>query len=109
VALLALPDTLTMSTAAQALLALEPRLAGNGRALVEVDASPLRDYDSAALAVLLQLRRSAQAGGGDLRISGIPQPLADLAQLYGVDAALPGLEQVADKAPAAAVQGPFAR
>lgn len=92
-ALLALPDTLTMATAAQALRALEPALAGNGREPVVVDASPLRDYDSAALAVLLQLRRSAQDAGGDLRVSGAPRLLAELAQLYGVEAALPGLEE----------------
>lgn len=95
VALLALPDTLTMATATQALRGLEPALAGNGQALVEVDASALRDYDSAALAVLLQLRRSAQAAGRDLRIKGAPKLLAELAQLYGVDGALPGLEEQA--------------
>lgn len=96
VALLALPDTLTMASATQALRGLEPALAGNGKApLVEVDASALRDYDSAALAVLLQLRRSAQAAGGDLCIKGAPKLLAELAQLYGVDDALPGLEEQA--------------
>lgn len=86
---LTLPDTVTLATAAQTLRALEPALGGTP---VEVDASALRDFDSAALAVLLQLRRSAQAAGGDLRISGAPRPLAELAQLYGVDEALPGLE-----------------
>lgn len=95
VALLALPDTLTMATATQALRGLEPALAGHGRAQVEVDATALRDYDSAALAVLLQLRRSAQAAGGDLCIKGAPKLLAELAQLYGVDGALPGLEEQA--------------
>lgn len=89
---LTLPDTVTLATAAQTLRALEPALGG---APVEVDASTLRDFDSAALAVLLQLRRSAQAAGGDLRISGAPRPLAELAQLYGVDEALPGLEETA--------------
>jgi phospholipid transport system transporter-binding protein len=101
VALLALPDTLNMATAGQALPGLESALAGNGKApQVEVDASALRDYDSAALAVLLQLRRSAQAAGGDLRVNGAPKLLAELAQLYGVDGALPGLE--AQEAPAVA-------
>lgn len=85
---LTLPDTVTLATAAQTLRALEPAL---GSTPVALDASTLRDFDSAALAVLLQLRRSAQAAGGDLRISGAPKLLADLAQLYGVDAALPGL------------------
>ncbi len=92
---LTLPDTVTLATAAQTLRALEPSLGG---APVEVDASALRDFDSAALAVLLQLRRSAQAAGGDLRISGAPRPLAELAQLDGVDEALPGLEESAGAA-----------
>ncbi|MDZ5455433.1 STAS domain-containing protein [Azohydromonas lata] len=95
VALLALPDTLTMATATQALRGLEPALAGSGGAQVEVDATALRDYDSAALAVLLQLRRNVQAAGGDLCIKGAPKLLAELAQLYGVDGALPGLEEQA--------------
>ena len=88
---LTLPDTLTLATAAQTLRSLEPALASNARA--ELDASALRDFDSAALAVMLQLRRSAQAAGGDLRITGAPRPLAELARLYGVDEALPGLEE----------------
>ncbi|WP_157266108.1 STAS domain-containing protein [Azohydromonas aeria] len=95
---LSLPDTLTMATAAQALRALEPALPGG--ALAQVDAAALRDFDTAALAVLLQLRRGAQAAGGDLRIANPPPALAELAQLYGVDAALPGLEPQAAAAAA---------
>ncbi|NML13441.1 STAS domain-containing protein [Azohydromonas sp. G-1-1-14] len=86
-----LPYTLTLATAVQTLRTLEPTLTGSAR--MELDASALRDFDSAALAVMLQLRRSAQAAGGDLRITGAPRPLVELAQLYGVDEALPGLEE----------------
>lgn len=62
-----------------------------------VDASPLVDFDSAALAVLLQLRRQADAAGRGFELRGAPPKLVQLAQLYGV-AGLLGL-------PAAEAQG----
>jgi phospholipid transport system transporter-binding protein len=95
---LSLPETLTLATAAQTLRTLQPALKG---VRVEVDASALRDFDSAALAVLLQLRRDAQAGGGDIVIQRPPAPLVELAHLYGLDAALPGLEAEPASAPSA--------
>lgn len=86
---LKLPEALTLATASAALRALEPALVAGAHH--EADASALRDFDSSALALLLQLRRSAQAGGGDLAVRHAPAALAELAALYGVDATLPGL------------------
>jgi phospholipid transport system transporter-binding protein len=49
-----------------------------------VDASPLHELDSAAVAVLLACQREAQARGKRLQVSGAPPKLSQLAQLYGV-------------------------
>lgn len=84
-----LPATLTLAQASATLRQLSPALAGG--ATVELDASALQDFDSSALALLMQLRRQAQAAGGDLLVRAAPAPLVELARLYGVDAALPGL------------------
>ena len=54
------------------------------RALLAVDASALTDFDTAALALLLQARRLAQAGGRAFEVHGAPPKLTQLAQLYGV-------------------------
>lgn len=51
-----------------------------------VDLSGLVHADSAALAVLLALRRRAFGEGGDLSFSSAPPLLASLARVYGVDA-----------------------
>ncbi|SCC95580.1 conserved hypothetical protein [Thiomonas sp. X19] len=54
--------------------------------LWEVDAAALRDFDSACLALLLELRR--QAGDRALRVLSAPPRLAHLATAYGLDFAL---------------------
>ena len=58
-----LPPTLTLDTAADALRALQAEPAGAGGAALTVDASALARFDTAALALLLQARRQAQAAG----------------------------------------------
>jgi phospholipid transport system transporter-binding protein len=54
-----------------------------------VDASVLRDFDSAALATLLALRRHLQQQGRLLSLSRVPPRLAELVALYGVGELLP--------------------
>ena len=49
-----------------------------------VDASALREFDSSALALLLQARRQAAAAGRAFELHGAPPGLVQLAQLYGV-------------------------
>ena len=56
-------------------------LPGNG----EVDLTDIEGIDSAAVAVLLALKRRAADEGRPLRFVGIPAALASLAQLYGVE------------------------
>jgi phospholipid transport system transporter-binding protein len=52
-----------------------------------VDASAVKVFDSAALAVLLACRRAAQAAGKPAR-RGSAQGLQSMAALYGVDGLL---------------------
>ncbi len=83
-----LPQTLNLSNAGTALAALRSAAAtGEGTALI-IDASALRTFDTAALALLLQARRLAQAAGRELQVRDAPAPLIQLAQLYGVGALL---------------------
>lgn len=80
-----LPRSLTLATAAGALDALQSTAAAAaGGDTLTVDASALEAFDSAALAVLLQARRLAQARGLAWRVRGAPPKLTQLAQLYGV-------------------------
>ena len=51
----------------------------------EVDLTAVAGIDSAAVAVLLALKRRAAEEGRPLRFVGIPASLASLAQLYGVE------------------------
>lgn len=50
-----------------------------------VDAASLRVFNSAALAVLLALKRELQAVGLELQVTRLPGQLQNLAQVYGVD------------------------
>ena len=79
-----LPPSLSFETAAVWPL---PAV-GSGAGPLVVDASPLVDFDSAALAVLLQARRQADAAGRGFELRGAPPKLVQLAQLYGVAAVL---------------------
>jgi phospholipid transport system transporter-binding protein len=84
-----LPRKLTLDEIAAALAVL--KLDGDAGGAFEVDASVLDEFDSAALALLLHAKRSAQAAGRSFAVHGAPPKLQQLAQLYGV-ADLLGLE-----------------
>jgi phospholipid transport system transporter-binding protein len=86
-----LPQSLTLDSAAAALDLLRADATASQGALA-IDASALTAFDSAALALLLQARRLAQAGGRAFEVRGAPPQLTQLAQLYGV-AELLGLAQ----------------
>lgn len=81
-----LPATLTLQQATATVAAL-------GRAIdespagsaFEVDASALADFDTSAIAVLLEARRQAQARGLRFVLRAAPPKLAQLSALYGVD------------------------
>ena len=100
--MLALPASLTIADANDALRALAQGASGAAGDAVTVDASALLRFDSAALAVLLELRRVAQRAGRPFAVLHAPARLADLARLYGVGGLLLAPASVSGAAPAAA-------
>jgi len=80
---LRLPQTLMHPQAQTCLQELQTGIATSASPIV-VDASALTAFDSCALAVLLELRRSTALAGKDLRLKGLPEQLKVLASVYGV-------------------------
>ena len=83
-----LPPTLTLTNANTALDALQAAAGASAGGTWVIDASTLKTFDTAALAVLLQARRLSQSHGRVLRVSGATPELRQLARLYGVDGLL---------------------
>lgn len=79
-----LPTTATLEEAAELALLL-PAAVAEGSGPVQIDASALQAFDTSAIALLLQARRLAQAGGRGFVVTGAPARLAELARLYGVE------------------------
>jgi phospholipid transport system transporter-binding protein len=77
--------TLTHATATAAYLAGVVRIEAGA---TQVDCAPLRQFDSAALAVLLGWRRVAQGRGATLQFLNFPAQLASLAGAYGIESLL---------------------
>ncbi len=88
-ATLALPAVLTLNEARAFGAQLRQAVAGASVPQVVVDASALRRFDSAALAVLLECRRHCAEAGKAFAVSGMAPRLVALATLYGVEALLP--------------------
>jgi phospholipid transport system transporter-binding protein len=85
-----LPETLTLAQANPAVRAVEQAL-GQGtveRGALVIDAGGLRSFDTAAIAVLLEARRLAQAAGRAFSVRGAPAAMVELSALYGVDGLL---------------------
>ena len=81
-AAVALPTSVTMGDASAALRTIEAALAAGGD--LALDASALQNVDTAAVALLLQARRLAQARGVGFSLRSAPPKLVALARLYGV-------------------------
>jgi phospholipid transport system transporter-binding protein len=86
--MLTLPATVTLREANDTLRTLAEALQGEGSNALTVDASGLQQFDSSALAVLLQCARAAQQASKTLSVQGAPAKLQELARLYGVDVLL---------------------
>jgi phospholipid transport system transporter-binding protein len=84
---LALPAVLTHAQAGPCLAQLSAGMAAGPQQVV-LDAQALQEFDSSALAVLLELRRACLRLGKQLTIEGAPVRLMHLASLYGVRALL---------------------
>ena len=85
--MLALPAVLTHAQAGPCLEQLSAGMAAGPQQVV-LDAQALQEFDSSALAVLLELRRACLRLGKQLTIEGAPVRLMHLASLYGVRALL---------------------
>ncbi len=86
--MLQLPRELTYRQARSCLVQLQPQVAAFDGPQVRVDASGVEVFDSAALAVLLACRRTAQSADKQLVVVGLPEGLQSMAALYGVDGLL---------------------
>nr|WP_280156436.1 STAS domain-containing protein [Piscinibacter sp. XHJ-5] len=87
--MLLLPATLTMSEARDALGMLSQALRREPDTGVVIDASGLQQFDTSAIAVLLECQRLAHDWGKGLEVRNTPPKLAALAKLYGVDGIVP--------------------
>ncbi len=83
--MLKLPAILTQAQASACLASQLTGLRAQAGDSVQVDASGLDQFDSSALAVLLEFRREALALGKHFAVLGVPPQLANLALLYGVE------------------------
>jgi len=86
---LLLPEVLDVSNARRTLHMLLQALERVTEPSVVVEASVLKRFDSAALAVLLECRRHAQACGKGFELKDAPPRLLQLASLQGVAQLLP--------------------
>lgn len=84
-----LPERLTLEQAVATLGQLGVALRQSTATAVRLDASELRECDTSAVAVLLELRRELQQQGRTLVLDKSPQRLRDLVMLYGVQELLP--------------------
>ena len=87
--MLVLPSELTHAQAPACARMLAQALRSEPGAQAVADASALRQFDSSALAVLLECRREALALGKSFAVTQMHPRLRDLAGLYGVGELLP--------------------
>ena len=88
--MLLLPATITNREARDTLRMLSQALQAEPGTEVLINATNLQQFDTAALAVLLECQRLAQAWGKQFAVRQAPVKLVALAKLYGVDALLLG-------------------
>ena len=85
---LTLPAVLTHAESAAFAAGLQPPLFAPADDVV-ADAGALQQFDSSALALLLECRRQALAAGKGFKVQSAPQRLRELAVLYGVADLIP--------------------
>jgi phospholipid transport system transporter-binding protein len=82
---LLLPATVTAREARDALRLLALAIQKEPGSEVVIQAGSLQQFDSSAIAVLLECERVAQAWGKRFAVRDAPAKLTALAKLYGVD------------------------
>ena len=82
--MLVLPARLTHDDAPACARMLADALRSHGQQTAVADAGPLQEFDSSALAVLLDCRREALAMGKSFSVANMPPRLRELAGVYGV-------------------------
>jgi phospholipid transport system transporter-binding protein len=87
-AMTALPASLTLRDAQAVLESLRQSLAADSAEVWRIDAAPVAQLDTSALAVLLECARIAAGAKRKLEIVNAPARMSDLAHLYGVDGLL---------------------
>ena len=87
--MLVLPARLLHDDAPACLRMLQQGMTAATASSAVVDASALIQFDSSAIAVLLECRREASAAGRAFSVKGLPPRLRELATLYGVAGLLP--------------------
>ncbi|KQU84594.1 phospholipid transport system transporter-binding protein [Variovorax paradoxus] len=87
--MLVLPTKLTHDDAPACMRMLQQGLKGQADTSTVVDASALTQFDSSALAVLLECRRESSALGRGFAVKGLSPRLRELAALYGIAGLLP--------------------
>jgi phospholipid transport system transporter-binding protein len=87
--MLVLPTKLTHDEAPACMRMLQQGLKGQTDTSTVVDASALTQFDSSALAVLLECRRESSALGRGFAVKGLSPRLRELAALYGIAGLLP--------------------
>jgi phospholipid transport system transporter-binding protein len=85
---LTLPLATTIDQAAQLREEWTPMLAELGAGELQVQAGSMQQFDTSALALLLDAQRTLRAQGGHLSVHAAPAKFVELAALYGVDALL---------------------
>jgi len=88
-ATVALPDLVTLSVASSVLQSMSKALELQTGMAATVDAQGLKTFDSSAVAVLLELRRTLAQRGRQLQVVHLPPKLKELVALYGVSELLP--------------------
>ncbi|OYY95148.1 MAG: anti-anti-sigma factor [Polaromonas sp. 28-63-22] len=86
--MIVLPASLTHASAADLVPSLKQAVRSQPADVV-ADASALTEFDSSALAALLECRREAVAAGKTFSVQGAPPRLRQLAGLYGVAELIP--------------------
>lgn len=92
--MLKLPAVLTHAVASTFLASVAQDVASLPKEVI-VDAGALIQFDSSALAILLESRRQALAAGKAFSVCNAPQRLLQLAGVYGVAALIPAVPAAA--------------